>query len=94
MIEYGELEKGKDYLISVGTNQGQNGTFTLCLSGGSASSQLCENIYCSSDGSVGIRTPLVPSGYRMSVKGKSLWKVLKLNWNLNGVTLYLRWAIT
>jgi hypothetical protein len=70
LLEFTTLQKGNKYMISVGHSAGNGGTFTLCLEGRAAASQLCQSVYCDGEGNVSIGTPLSATGYRLSVQGK------------------------
>jgi hypothetical protein len=72
------LVKGAWYYISVGTNGGNTGSFTVCVEGGPEPGLLCESIYCDGNGNVGIGTPTIANGYRLSVKGKIMAEGVKV----------------
>lgn len=80
VLEYSQLVKDQMYFISVGTNAGVKGTFSLCMSGGTSPlpSSLCEYVYCTTEGGVGIGTAEVPIGYRMAVNGKIIAEGVKV----------------
>lgn len=78
-INYTTLIKGGTYFIVVDNNpSGQAGAFTLCVNGGAAASQFCSSIYCDTEGNVGIGTPVVASGYKLSVVGKIMAEGVKV----------------
>jgi hypothetical protein len=80
VLEFNQLVKDQIYFVSVGTNAGIKGTFGICMSGGTSPlpSSLCEYVYCTTEGGVGIGTPEVPIGYRMAVNGKIIAEGVKV----------------
>jgi hypothetical protein len=80
-ITYSSLTKGEWYYFIADSYNGNMGTFTLCVDGGSGSEMntLCKGIFCDGNGAMGINTSIIPEGFKLSVKGKIIAEGVKVD---------------